>query len=344
MDFSKLLIAWYIVNKRALPWRETKDPYAIWLSEIILQQTRVNQGLPYYLAFLEQFPKLQDLAHASEQEVLKLWQGLGYYSRARNLQKTARYITNELQGNFPTSFDSLQTLPGVGPYTAAAIASFAFDQRVPAIDGNVFRVAARVFGLTDDTALAKTRTIFWEKLLPLIPPQQAADFNQAMMEFGATVCLPKNPSCTDCIFQRDCVAYQTNQIAQLPVKSKKIKVSKRYLHYFWVRDSRGFYQMQQREGKGIWQNLYELPVFYGEDTIAEPALEFAQGQWQKPAIEVYEKEVVHQLSHQQLIIRFYKVDLPYLNTLAYSPEQVLEFPVPIVLHNFISEQLSLSKN
>jgi len=213
MDFSKTLITWYNDNRRDLPWRQTKDPYKIWLSEIILQQTRVAQGLPYYEAFIKQFPRISDLATADEEAVLHLWQGLGYYSRARNLHLTAKMIHENNHGAFPNNYQELLKLKGVGPYTAAAIASFAFGETVALVDGNVYRVLARIFGNQTNIASSAAYKTFFELASQLIDTAQPAVFNQALMEFGALACTPKNPNCTCCPFAKDCVAYQTGKVA-----------------------------------------------------------------------------------------------------------------------------------
>ena len=223
MNFSNSLLLWYLQNKRDLPWRNTTNPYPIWLSEIMLQQTRVAQGLPYFLAFTEAFPTILDLAKADEEQVLKLWQGLGYYSRARNMHKTAQIIAFELGGNFPNNYNDLIKLKGIGEYTAAAIASFAFNEVVPAVDGNVFRVLSRYFNIDTDIASSGAKKEFTALAKELIPNDNPALFNQAIMEFGALQCVPKNPNCESCIFNSSCAALQKKKVAELPVKSKKVK-------------------------------------------------------------------------------------------------------------------------
>ena len=224
MVFSKRLKQWYLQNKRELPWRSTQDPYKIWLSEIIMQQTRVEQGLPYYLRFTEAYPNVHSLANAPEQEVLKLWQGLGYYSRARNLHTTAIRVSKELDGNFPDHYKELKTLKGVGDYTASAIASFCFNEPVAVVDGNVYRVLSRVFGV--ETPINSTQGIKEFKALAqeLIDHKDPATFNQAIMEFGAIQCKPQNPLCETCPFNDVCLALKNDQIKELPVKIKKTKI------------------------------------------------------------------------------------------------------------------------
>jgi A/G-specific adenine glycosylase len=214
MEFSKSLIQWYLQNKRDLPWRKTANPYHIWLSEIMLQQTRVAQGLPYFLRFAEAFPTVFDLANAPEEQVLKLWQGLGYYSRARNLHATAKHIANDLNGIFPASYDKLLKLKGVGEYTAAAIASIAYGEEVPVVDGNVYRVLSRYFGVDSDISAHSAKKEFTGLAAGLLPKGNASHFNQAMMEFGALQCVPKNPNCTTCIFNSKCAALQTGRVGE----------------------------------------------------------------------------------------------------------------------------------
>ena len=221
MIFSNLLVKWYLQNKRDLPWRNTQNPYYIWLSEIMLQQTRVAQGMPSFYSFIENFPTVFDLANATEQEVLKLWQGLGYYSRARNLHKTAQIVAYELNGTFPNNYKALLKLKGVGDYTAAAIASFSFNEKVPVVDGNVFRVLSRYFAIESDISIASTKKEFQDLAFELMPNDAIATFNQAIMEFGALQCVPKNPNCSVCVMNHSCVALQKKMVNQLPVKSKK---------------------------------------------------------------------------------------------------------------------------
>jgi A/G-specific adenine glycosylase len=269
MEFSNSLINWYLQNKRDLPWRNTVNPYPIWLSEIMLQQTRVAQGLPYFMAFMEAFPTVFDLANAEEEQVLKLWQGLGYYSRARNLHATAKYIATELKGDFPPNYDQLLQLKGVGEYTAAAIASFAYNEPVAVVDGNVFRVLSRYFNVDSDISDGKTKKEFQNLAQQLLPKNNAALFNQAIMEFGALQCVPKNPNCENCIFSSSCAALQHKKVNTLPVKSKKTKVTNKYFNYLILKDVQGNFVVQKREGKGIWENLYEFPLIETEELVSE---------------------------------------------------------------------------
>lgn len=343
MDFTNLLIEWYLQNKRDLPWRNTTNPYPIWLSEIILQQTRVAQGMPYFYAFLESFPTVKELAIADEQQVLKLWQGLGYYSRARNLHQTAQYIANELDGVFPNSYAGLIQLKGIGEYTAAAIASFAYNEPVPVVDGNVFRVVSRYFGIESDISTGKTKKEFTALAAELLSKEQPALFNQAIMEFGAMHCTPKNPDCENCIFNSSCVALQKGLVGQLPFKSKKIKIRKRYFNYIVLQDKKGNTKIQQRTDKGIWHNLYEFPLFEttqeeGFETIA-PLIK-NDTDFGDSVVSIQEANpisLIHKLSHQHLYIKFWKVTINNTLTDGVNPEQLRTFPFPIVIHNFIEE-------
>ena len=270
MNFAKLLADWYLENKRSLPWRETNEPYRIWLSEIILQQTRVDQGKPYYLSFVKAFPKVEDLAQAEEVDVLKLWQGLGYYSRARNLHASAKYVASDLQGKFPSSYKDLLALKGVGDYTASAIASICYNEPVAVVDGNVFRVLSRIFGI--DTPINSTEGVkqFKQLAQELLDKKDPANFNQGIMEFGATHCKPQNPLCDSCPFAAKCVAFNQNRISELPVKLKKQKVKNRYFNYLVFISEEGETILEQRRGKGIWEGLYEFPLV---ETSEEVALE-----------------------------------------------------------------------
>ena len=256
MDFSSDLIQWYSFHKRPLPWRETKDPYRIWLSEIILQQTQIKQGLPYYLKFTANYPTVFDLAKASEDEVLKHWQGLGYYSRARNLHKTAKYVAEELNGVFPKTYKELLTLKGVGDYTASAIASICYEEPVAVVDGNVYRVLSRCFGV--DTPINSTEGVkqFKRLAMSLLPKNNIGDYNQALMEFGAKQCKPKSPDCSNCPVDSECAALATASIQKLPIKLKKIKIRKRYLNFLVLLTKNHKTVMEKRIEKGIWQHLY----------------------------------------------------------------------------------------
>ena len=255
--FTSKIITWYNFNKRDLPWRNTKNPYFIWISEIILQQTRIAQGLPYYEKFIKTFPTIEALAIASEQNVLSVWQGLGYYSRARNMHKCAHTIINSFNGEFPNTYDQLLSLPGIGPYTAAAIASMAFNKPTPVVDGNVYRVLARVFGIKNNIADAKSFKLFYDLSKELIDEKQPGSFNQAVMELGATICVPQNPLCDHCQLEEICVARAHNKQKEFPVKIKKNRNRNRYFTYLVI-ELEGKLAMIKRNGKDIWNGLYEF--------------------------------------------------------------------------------------
>ena len=343
MNFSKTLIQWYLQNKRDLPWRNNTNPYTIWLSEIMLQQTRVAQGLPYFLRFTEAFPTVFDLAKADEESVLKLWQGLGYYSRARNLHKTAKQIAFEFNGEFPKSYSELLHLKGIGQYTAAAIASFSYNETVPVVDGNVFRVLSRYFDIETDIASAGAKNEFIELATALIPKNEANIFNQAIMEFGALQCVPKNPNCGICIFNDSCLALQKKKVAQLPVKSKKTKITNRHFNYLVFSDEKENTIIHKRTQKGIWQNLYEFPLL---ETVSEEEdltiLTLIENQTfvenKILEIQLYNPEIIrHKLSHQHLQIKFWKIKVEGSLVNGIDCKSATEFPFPIVIFNFIEK-------
>ncbi|TDB64101.1 A/G-specific adenine glycosylase [Arundinibacter roseus] len=346
-DFSSKLIHWYHHHHRDLPWRHTSDPYQIWLSEVILQQTRVAQGLPYYLRFVEKYPTVQAMAEADEQDILRTWQGLGYYSRARNMHQTARQIVQEFNGVFPNSYEQLLRLKGVGNYTAAAIASFAFGEAVPAVDGNVYRVLARLFGIKTDIASHAAKKEFFELAKTLIPADNAAFFNQAMIEFGAIQCQPVAPDCLLCPFQDSCYAFQNGQQSVLPVKAKKAKVRNRFLNYL-VLEWNGKLAMNLRGGKDVWQGLYD---FFLIETLQLPESpdEFMEqptvhSWFLESEIQVPQKTYVHLLSHQKLHVQFWRLRFADSANMAlpdnlsfFSFDQVEQLPKPILIDSFLKE-------
>ncbi len=344
--FAQKIIGWYWEHKRPLPWRETTDPYKIWLSEIILQQTRVAQGLPYYERFVKTYPTVKALAAAPQQNVLRLWQGLGYYSRARNLHACAKQIVETYNGVFPNNFNDLQKLPGVGPYTAAAIASIAFKESVAVVDGNVYRVLARVFGIEIDTASTEGKKYFFEKANQLVPAKDPDLFNQAMMEFGALHCLPQNPKCDDCIFSNTCVARKHELQNVLPIKSKKIKIKKRYFYYFDFRfkNSR---LMKHRTAKDIWQGLYDFYLIEKN----RPANSAGLRQEEMAIVAPYLPAKLpapfkHVLSHQQLFIHIIPVHIhsekeflhaaKQLNLQVISKKGLERIPKPIIIEKYFN--------
>jgi len=310
--FSKALKNWHLVeNKRKMPWKGIKDPYKIWLSEVILQQTRVEQGLAYYNRFIEAYPDVHALAKAPDNQVFKLWEGLGYYSRCRNLIKTAKTVSVEHKGLFPASKEGLLSLSGIGNYTAAAIGSFAFGLPLAVVDGNVLRVLSRVFGISAPIDLPAGKKAFEQLAEQLLDTKNPALYNQAIMDLGATVCKPRQPLCGNCPFQQKCHAFEKGTIDQLPVKSKKIKQRERFFYYL-ILESNGKQLVRQRKGKDIWQDLFEFVL----KETDEPAEEKELKSWlfwnlgtpkDKTALVSISDEMVHQLTHQKIRCRM--VDL-----------------------------------
>jgi A/G-specific adenine glycosylase len=345
--FSDKVAEWYALNKRELPWRQTKDPYKIWLSEVILQQTRVIQGTPYYQRFLEKFPTLRHLASASQQEVLRQWQGLGYYTRARNLHKCAQTILAEYGGRFPQSFQELKELPGIGEYTAAAIASISFREPVAVVDGNVYRVLARVFGIDTPINTPEGKKQFFALANDLIDARMPDVFNQAVMEFGALCCTPKNPVCSSCPLRTMCLAAQREMQDQLPVKKNTKKIRHRYVHYFVVRRNKSVL-MRKRVEKDIWHGLYD---FYSvESSRKNSASRIVQNDrfLKKLAVEIVgsTKTYKHVLSHQVIHASFTYVATRRETVLSgfkyYSFRKVAELPKPILINRYLLEQELLS--
>ncbi|MES2679226.1 MAG: A/G-specific adenine glycosylase [Bacteroidota bacterium] len=309
--FSQKLIKWYNLNKRDLPWRHETDPYKIWLSEIILQQTQVAQGLSYYNNFTRKYPNVKSLAKAAEDDVLKLWQGLGYYSRARNLHATAKIISNEFNGAFPHSYPDILALKGVGDYTAAAITSFAFNQPYAVVDGNVYRVLSRIFGIETPIDSSSAKKEFQALASGLLNKKMPALHNQAIMEFGSQYCRPVNPDCENCVFKDKCYAIQNGKVGSLPLKSKKIKIKNRFFNYLVIADKNNKIRINRREGNDIWQGLYEF-------CLLETPKEFPQNElFALPGFKSLcgsgftllhvSGSYKHVLTHQHLFARFYVI-------------------------------------
>jgi len=292
--FGRALLPWYRENKRPLPWRTTTDPYRIWLSEVILQQTRVDQGTAYWHRFVERCPTVAHLAKTSEDQVLRLWQGLGYYSRARNLLTAAKQVVKEHGGQFPADHDQLLKLKGVGDYTASAIASICFGKEEPVVDGNVYRVLARVFGISTPIDSTAGKKEFRALAAELISKEHPGDFNQAVMELGATVCSPKKPNCVECPLKRKCIAQAEERVAELPVKAGKTKTRTRHFNYLLVETKGGIY-LRKRTGKDIWQGLWELPMLETKKAATAAWLKKQAGMLRLKRIDGPTK---HVLSHQ----------------------------------------------
>jgi A/G-specific adenine glycosylase len=307
MIFSNTLINWYRNNKRDLPWRNTTNAYLIWLSEIILQQTRVEQGMPYFIKFSEQYTTVKSFSEASEDDILRLWQGLGYYSRGRNMLKTAKIVQQEYNGKFPTKYQDLIKLTGIGEYTAAAISSFSANEANAVVDGNVYRLLARYFGIDTPINSGKGKKQFQEIADDLLNPKNAAEHNQAIIEFGALQCKPKNPNCENCPFVHSCFAYQNKKINELPVKLKKLKIKERYFYFFLI-IKKDRILLKRRGNEDIWAGLHDLPsIEFAEKTSIEQLNEhpnfnswFSEG----AIIHSVSDQIKHILTHQRIFARF----------------------------------------
>lgn len=343
--FANNLLLWYGTNKRDLPWREVQDPYRIWVSEIILQQTRVQQGLPYYERFIIAYPTVVDLARAPIEEVLRLWQGLGYYSRARNMHQAATYVVEKLDGKFPPSFESLLLMKGVGRYTAAAVASFAYKEKVPVVDGNVQRVLARVFGVESDIGNHKTQRLFENIAMEHIPADQPDIFNQAIMEFGALYCVPVKPDCERCVFKTSCFAFQRGVVAELPLKLKKTKVRNRYFHYVVLR-RKGKIAFRERGSKDIWIGLNEFYLIESDRQLTQNEVQNAAKQ-EGVDIERFDRVssvYLHVLSHQKLYATFYSANDYFSENIElkgfkfFSEDEIERLPKPVLIVKYLGQE------
>lgn len=343
---TALLLNWYREEGRDLPWRETTDPYKIWISEIILQQTRVIQGRDYYLRFIERFPNVESLAIAEEDEVLKLWQGLGYYTRARNIHTAAKQVMSIFNGIFPSTYSDIILLKGVGEYTAAAIASIAFHEPYAVLDGNVFRVVARLFGISLSIHTSEGKKVIKEIAQSLLAPDDPGRYNQAVMDFGALVCTPAQPGCMECVLQDHCIALAENRVRELPVNERKISVRNRYFHYFHIQHNGNTF-LQKRNGSDIWKNLFEFPL------IETPApSDFAELEKTEPFRKLFSEvssfsvdhrlAIKHQLTHQAIYTHFYRIIIP--GEIFYNPpkeifkienEQLPDYPVSRLTHKYL---------
>ncbi|MBI2259244.1 MAG: A/G-specific adenine glycosylase [Flavobacteriia bacterium] len=343
-DFSSNLIHWYEENKRDLPWRHTQNPYFILLSEIILQQTRVQQGLPYYYKFIHNFPTIFDLAKAEESEIYQLWQGLGYYSRAKNLHLCAKQLVSLYQGSFPENYNDLIKLSGIGPYTASAILAFAFNKNVVLIDGNVYRFISRLWSINELINTSKSLRIFNELLLHYLPKNQSNIFNQAIMEYGALICTPKQMKCGICVFQSQCISFKNNEIDQFPVKKKNIIKKNRYFTYFVFIENQQLI-ISKRVVKDIWQNLFEFPLseeeslsdFEKSEFYRENKLKYSK----EPNFVITNKK--HILTHQNIFSRFVIYDFipkEFKNNQKFKQifiNQIDDYPFPVMMNEIIQQ-------
>jgi A/G-specific adenine glycosylase len=347
-SFSDKLIAWYEPNRRDLPWRKTKDAYAIWVSEVILQQTRVAQGLDYYYRFLQAFPTIQSLADAPLDDVMRVWQGLGYYTRARNMHAAAKQVMSEHGGKIPDTYEKLRSLRGVGDYTASAIGAFAFNIPRPAVDGNVYRIWSRIFGVFTPIDTPNGQKELYQISFEQLDKQRSALFNQAIMDFGGTLCMPKNPLCGDCPVSDVCYAFRNNAIALLPAKSKKIKVTNRYFAYLMIRH-KGDTFIRQRDGKDIWHSLYEFPLIETGGSTSLKSLEKTQ-EWKemfgnvKPTVLHISPRLKHVLSHQHLYTQFYIIEvktIPYFlstNFIKVKADSMGEYPTSRLIDSYMAAE------
>jgi A/G-specific adenine glycosylase len=348
LNFTSTLLHWHAKdNTREMPWKGEKDPYKIWLSEIILQQTRVEQGLAYYNRFISTYPTVFDLAKAKDQTVFKLWEGLGYYNRCRNLLATARVIVKTFNGKFPNDYETLLTLKGVGPYTAAAIASFAFNAPHAVLDGNVFRVIARYEGIEVPTDTTAGKKIFETRAAALLDKKRAGLYNQAIMDFGATVCKPLAPTCTICPLQKTCVAHATAQVNQLPIKEKQLVKKERRLYYFLLQVNDEIW-VTERKHKDIWQGLFEFYVLEAGKKMLwnETGTQlFLKEQLGIPSIKILHRslEIKQTLTHQIITAQFIRVDLSKKPSSITSGKwqkigQLKKLPFPKLINQYLSEE------
>ena len=342
------LFSWYHEHKRDLPWRATRNPYKIWISEVILQQTRVAQGYDYFVRFIERFPTVEALAEAPEDEVMRMWQGLGYYSRARNLHAAAKQVV--AMGGFPTTYEAIRSLKGVGDYTAAAVASFAFDVPRAAVDGNVCRVWSRVFGIYSPIDSVQGKRLITDIAQTLLPEVHAALYNQAVMEFGALQCVPRNPHCSECPLAHKCMALATGRVEELPMKSHKTKVTPRYMHYLYIHNTEGLL-LHKRTANDIWQNLYELPLIETSESIdVDTLLQHADFQVWHSLIPYYIYRghvggIKHVLSHRVLHATFYAIEvqghLPQPEGYVYVPFAALnDYALPRLIERYLAERIA----
>ncbi len=334
MSFGEEIITWYNKNKRDLPWRRVSDPYKVWLSEVLLQQTRVDQGTSYYLKFVENFPTVWDLASATEEQVLNLWQGLGYYSRARNLHFAAQQIIKEFNGVFPNSYKTILTLKGVGDYTASAIASICFDEEVAVVDGNVYRVLSRYLAIDTPIDTTEGKKLFKKLASDFIKGHNPSEFNQGMMELGALVCTPKKPNCENCPLSNSCESFAKQTMLDFPIKAKKTKQQRKFFNFLVINNEKEEYYFEKREGKGIWQNMYQFPLI-------ETPKELGELSRTGLTVNKVSLPVKHVLSHQIIFAKFWECSIqtkefnPESNWELFSVEQLEEKPLPRLIENYI---------
>jgi len=355
MNFSVKIINWYKLNKRNLPWRYTTDPYKIWLSEIILQQTRIDQGINYYNNFIKAFPDVKSLANSSEEQVLKLWQGLGYYSRARNLYKTAGIVAHKFNGKFPDDYNDIIHLPGIGEYTAAALLSMAFQKSYPVVDGNVYRVITRMFAIDTPIDSGEGKKLVAAKAHEIMDNQYPGIYNQAIMEFGALYCKPKNPDCINCIFSSDCMAFKKKLVEKLPVKKSRSAQRYRYFYYLLIcfkSNESDHILINKREGNDIWKNLYDFPLIETNKRISLNKIKeigYHGLILKNKTMKTMGNEYKHILSHQVILARFIRMEIKKKQLaeiqknirneklIPIKTRDLVRFPIPRLIEKFLEE-------
>lgn len=346
-QIQAILLNWFEINKRNLPWRDTPSPYQVWISEIILQQTRVSQGYDYYIRFTEKWPTITDLAQATEEGVLKMWQGLGYYSRARNLHRCAKQVVEQHNGEFPADFETLKKLQGIGDYTAAAIASIAFNLPCAVVDGNVYRVLSRLFDIDTPININEGQRLFAQLADTMLNREQPGLHNQAMMEFGALHCVPKNPDCLNCVLQVHCLAAAHGTVDERPVKLDKVKVTTRYFNYLVIKVNGGIY-LHKRSGNDIWKNLYDFPLIESKEPLSIEQVvssdEFRQIVGHKEfIIGKVSPTYTHKLTHRTIIAQFIEIklseemcDIQTKNIFLAREKDVANYPIPRLIDLYLN--------
>ena len=342
MNFTRAILNWYMVNKRDLPWRNTNDPYSVWLSEIILQQTRIAQGLPYYLKFINKYPTINSLARANENDILILWQGLGYYSRARNLLKTAKFIVDECNGKFPSTYTELIKLKGIGEYTASAISSICFNERRAVLDGNVYRVLSRFYGIDVPVNNHFGKKFYMDYAQKLAPKKSCGDYNQGIMDFGSLICKPKAPLCDKCILEKDCIASKMKNINYFPVKLKKNVPKITHFNYLVLLDSDHMIWMNKIKN-GIWKNLFQFPMIESKKELNK--IQVLSNEIFKSIVPISNSDIIlfnsspiiHKLSHKTIYAKFWILPVEHSNSNSIKFSDVNKYPVPRLIEKFLDK-------
>lgn len=342
MNFARAILNWYMVNKRDLPWRNTNDPYSVWLSEIILQQTRIAQGLPYYLKFINKYPTINSLARANENDILILWQGLGYYSRARNLLKTAKFIVDECNGKFPSTYTELIKLKGIGEYTASAISSICFNERRAVLDGNVYRVISRFYGIDVPVNNHFGKKFYMDYAQKLAPKKSCGDYNQGIMDFGSLICKPKSPLCDKCILEKDCIASNMKNINYFPVKLKKNAPKITHFNYLVLLDSDHMIWMNKIKN-GIWKNLFQFPMIESKkelnktQVLSNEIFKSIAPISNSDIILFNSSPIIHKLSHKTIYAKFWILPVEHSNSNSIKFSDVNKYPVPRLIEKFLDK-------